>query len=130
MKRFLGIIILGLFLAGNVYPMALKLTDTNEASFSLKSKAGVIYSIKREQDNWDPCALFEVIKWKGISVNGGWAYEKEIIGSVMFDVMSVVPAEFNQIPGLVCEIGPYIGYDFETEEVDYGCSAVLISVQF
>ena len=130
MKKLIVILLVLLFCstamgAENLVDLRGKLGDWG---FSFRSKTGMIYSMQREESQWEVCTMLEIWKKYGLSISGGYAYETEGIAALQYDFSTLMPVD--RIPLVSPEVGIYAGYDIEREEVDFGMVFTIVNIDF
>ncbi|NQT23266.1 MAG: hypothetical protein HQ579_07530, partial [Candidatus Omnitrophica bacterium] len=94
----------------------------------------VVYSAKT--GNFEPAFTATVLKYPSkigdIELRAGYAMESEPIGAICFKVGDLTKYGFVQPLHNILNVsaGPYVGYDFQTEEWDYGALVTIINLQF
>lgn len=97
-------------------------------------QAGVLYSAKKS--DFEACATITALKYPtkvgDIELRGGYAIESEPIGAVCFKLGDLSQFGFEQPLHKIINVsaGPFVGYDFDSEEWDFGVLATVIQLTF
>lgn len=99
-------------------------------------KSGVGYSLADSKVNF--LSTIELARWRGLTLEGGYAGDSEKTQDKMIAVLSYSIMEAGQyidvpvLDLLECNIGAYagIGRIFGSDEFDYGLSATILNIKF
>ena len=97
-------------------------------------QAGVLYSV--ETGDFEACMTATVLgyptKVGKFEIRAGYALENEPIGALCFKLGDLSQFGFDQpLHKLInLSVGPYIGYNLDTSEFDYGALATVIQLKF
>lgn len=94
-------------------------------------KTGIAYSIKADQ--WNSISTVEVIKWKGVALEAGYATGDTGVAVLSYKLLEL--RKWVDVPVLdlvECNLGAYVGLSDITgaDRIDYGVSATLVNIKF